>query len=94
MDQQTAALIQKIALLEQKMAKQGAATNFVITHIIDLLDEQSGDEKFSSRLKDSLSESLNKLNHGVSVQIKSAINDLLAPAVREQFKPEPEKFIK
>lgn len=94
MDQQTASLLQKITKLEQQMTKQGIAANFVITHIIDLLDDQSGDERFSSKLKDSLSESLNKLDHGMSAPIKSAINDLLEPSIKERFKPAPDKFIK
>lgn len=94
MDQQTASLLQKIAKLEQQMAKQGAAANFVITHMIKLLDEQSEGGQFSSRLRDSLSESLDKLNHSQSSPIKSAINELLQPSIKEMFKPEPEKFIK
>jgi len=94
MDQQTASLLQKIAKLEQQIAKQGAATNFVITHMIKLLDEQAGDGQFSSKLREALSESLEKLNHSQSGPIKSAINELLQPSIREMFKPESEKFIK
>ena len=94
MDQQTASLLQKIAKLEQQMAKQGVAANFVITHMIKLLDEQSGDGQFSSRLRDTLSESPGKLNHGQASPIKSAINELLQPPIKEMFKQEPEKFIK
>ncbi|MCK7191598.1 MULTISPECIES: hypothetical protein [Enterobacteriaceae] len=94
MDQQTASLLQKIAKLEQQMAKQGVATNFIITHMLNLLDEQSGDDQFSSRLRDSLSESLGKLNHSQASPIKSAINELLKPSIRMNFTPEPEKFIK
>ena len=94
MDQQTASLLHKIATLEQQMAKQGAAANFVITHMIKLLDEQSGDSQFSSKLRETLSESLDKLNHSQSAPIKSAINELLQPSVQIMFQPKPEKFIK
>ncbi|HHG8785708.1 TPA: hypothetical protein ACPYVZ_001136 [Citrobacter sedlakii] len=94
MDQQTASLLQKITKLEQQLAKQGVATNFIITHMLKLLDEQSGDGQFSSKLRETLSESLDKLNHSQSSPIKSAINELLQPSIKEMFKPEPEKFIK
>lgn len=94
MDQQTTSLLHKIATLEQQMAKQGAAANFVITHMIKLLDEQSGDSQFSSKLRETLSESLDKLNHSQSAPIKSAINELLQPSVQIMFQPKPEKFIK
>ncbi|MDV5735363.1 hypothetical protein [Enterobacter hormaechei] len=94
MDQQTASLLQKIDKLEKQMAKQGIAANFVITHMLKLLDEQPGDERFSSKLRETLSESLDKLNYGQSAPIKSAINELLQPSIKEMFKPEPEKFIK
>nr|DAL10740.1 MAG TPA_asm: hypothetical protein [Caudoviricetes sp.] len=94
MDQQTASLLQKIANLEQQMAKQGAATNFVITHMIKLLDEQSGNGQFSSKLRETLSQSLDKLNHSHSGPIKSAINELLQPSIQEMFQQKPEQFIK
>ncbi|EPC6273402.1 TPA: hypothetical protein ACF3S4_001446 [Enterobacter hormaechei] len=94
MDQQTASLLHKIAKLEQQMAKQGAAANFVITHMIKLLDEQSGDGQFSAKLRETLSQSLDKLNHSQSGHIKSAINELLQPSIQEMFQPKPEKFIK
>ncbi|HFR4563159.1 TPA: hypothetical protein ACHWLI_001290 [Enterobacter sichuanensis] len=94
MDLQTASLLQKINKLEQQIAKQGAATNFIITHMIKLLDEQSGDGQFSSKLRETLSESLDKLNHSQSAPIKSAINELLQPSIQEMFQPKAEKFIK
>lgn len=94
MDLQTASLLQKINKLEQQIAKQGAATNFIITHMIKLLDEQSGDDQFSSKLRETLSESLDKLNHSQSAPIKSAINELLQPSIQEMFQPKAEKFIK
>ncbi|UAN55340.1 hypothetical protein [Serratia sp. JSRIV004] len=85
-------LYQKIADLEQKLIRQAAANNFVITHIVKILDDTSDEVKFSSKLKEILTESLSKINDPRSL-MKASINDLMQPSIQILGRP-PEKFIK
>jgi hypothetical protein len=88
------ALLQKLAVLEGNMGKQAAATNFILTHIVKILDENSGEIKFSDKLKSEILDSLSKLNHSESSSIKSAINKLMQPSVQQLFTKKPDPFLK
>lgn len=87
-------LLKRINKLEVQLSKQAAASNFVFTHLISILNKTSGAPLISEHLKQSLSESLALLNHSERSQIKSAINEMLTPSVRNRFGPKPEDFLK
>lgn len=88
------ALLQKLAVFESSIEKQAAATNFILTHIVKILDENSGETKFSDKLKLEIIDSLSKLNHSESSPIKSAINKLMQPSVQQLFTKKPDLFLK
>lgn len=88
------ALNQKLATIEIRINKQSAAINFIITHLLNILDEESDGHKISDKLRTSIIESLNKITQSQSSLIKSGINELLQPPVRPIFGNNPTDFIK
>ncbi|EMM6514571.1 hypothetical protein WIC93_18075 [Enterobacter cloacae] len=81
--------------LQRENQKTKAAANFLLHSIVKVLDEQSGDAKFSEALKAQLNHELGKITMGGTSQAKHAINELMQPPVKTMFgNSQPEPFLK
>ncbi|HAV1637340.1 TPA: hypothetical protein LU102_004084 [Enterobacter hormaechei subsp. xiangfangensis] len=81
--------------LQRENQKTKAAANFLLHSIVKVLDEQSGDAKFSEALKAQLNHELDKITMGGTSQAKHAINELMQPPVKTMFgNSQPEPFLK
>ncbi|ENO7553109.1 hypothetical protein [Klebsiella pneumoniae] len=78
---------------ENQMTK--TAVNFLLYSIVEILDQQSGDEKFSEALKVKINNELSKITMGSTSIHKHAINEMMQPPVRNMFShSRPEPFLK
>ncbi|MCH5010506.1 hypothetical protein I1A43_14835 [Pectobacterium odoriferum] len=75
--------------------KMKVATNFLFHSIVEVLDAQSGEKKFSDSLKEKIESELAKITSGsVSVE-KHAINELMQSPVKLMFSnKKTEPFLK
>ncbi|EOC0004052.1 hypothetical protein ACI5CP_000430 [Cronobacter turicensis] len=94
MEQTINNLIREINELKRENQKIKVATNFLFYSIVELLDERSGEDKFSEALKIKLTDELNKISMGGASIPKHAINELMQPPVRGFGSSRPEPFLK
>lgn len=89
-------LQRQIHELKQDNQKIKATTNFLLYSIVEVLDQQPGDEKFSEALKDYINNELSKITMQGSVPtIKHAINEFMKPPIRPMFgQSQSEPFLK
>ncbi len=87
-------LIRQIEDLKKAFEKNRAASNFLFHSIVQVLDEQSGNNAFSEALRSKIESELAKINMGGTSVYKHAINELMQPPVRQSFAAQPEKFLK
>ncbi|EOZ0980879.1 hypothetical protein ACQJPW_005327 [Escherichia coli] len=88
-------LFQLIQGLQRENIAINTAANFLFYNIVDILDQQSGDKKFSDELKTRLHSELSKITTSGKPEIKVAINTLMQPPVRPMFgNTSPEPFLK
>lgn len=84
--------IHELARENQKIL---TAANFLLHSIVEVLDQQSGDEKFSDALKAKLNSELDKITIGGTSIPKHAINELMQPPIKQKFSnTKPEPFLK
>ena len=85
-------LTKRVEDLQRENLKIKTAVNFLLYSIVEVLDQQNGDEKFSEALRARLNSELSKISMGGTSVPKHAINELMQPPVRAVFgnnKPEP-----
>ncbi|ENZ4282576.1 hypothetical protein Cf24236_3545 [Citrobacter farmeri] len=88
-------LMRQINELQKENQKIKAAANFLLYGIVEVLDQQSSEQKFSEALKEQLTNELSKITMGGTSIPKHAINELMQPPVRAMFgNSKPEPFLK
>ncbi|EAN8579861.1 hypothetical protein AB7Y53_002612 [Salmonella enterica] len=71
--------------LKRENQNTKVAANFLLYSIVKVLDEQSGDAKFSEALKAQLNNELGKITMGGTSHAKQKINELMQPPVKSMF---------
>lgn len=92
MERQFQQLINQLNDLSRDYQRTKMAANFLLNSIVEVLDAQSGEHKFSDALREKIETELAKITMGGTSIPKSAINELMAPPIKNQFsniKPEP-----
>lgn len=88
-------LTKQVEDLRRENLKTKTAANFLLYSIVEVLDQQNDDEKFSEALRARLNSELSKINMGGTSVPKHAINELMQPPVRTVFgNDKPEPFLK
>ncbi|EHK6582322.1 hypothetical protein OM190_25145 [Escherichia albertii] len=88
-------LTKQVEDLRRENLKTKTAANFLLYSIVEVLDQQNDDEKFSEALRARLNSELSKISMGGTSVPKHAINELMQPPVRAVFgNDKPEPFLK
>ncbi|EEW6712628.1 hypothetical protein D7I65_24300 [Escherichia albertii] len=88
-------LTKQVEDLRRENLKTKTAANFLLYSIVEVLDQQNDDEKFSEALRARLNSELSKISMGGTSVPKHAINELMHPPVRAVFgNDKPEPFLK
>ena len=88
-------LTKQVEVLRRENLKTKTAANFLLYSIVEVLDQQNDDEKFSEALRARLNSELSKISMGGTSVPKHAINELMQPPVRAVFgNDKPEPFLK
>ncbi|WP_096975617.1 hypothetical protein [Escherichia coli] len=75
-------LTKQVEDLRRENLKTKTAANFLLYSIVEVLDQQNDDEKFSEALRARLNSELSKISMGGTSVPKHAINELMQPPVR------------
>lgn len=96
MERELQKLLRQLDDLKKDNQKTKAAANFLFHSIVEVLDEQSDDVKFSETLKQNILTKLDKITMGgTKPQYMHAINELMQPPIKQMFSNQtPEKFLK
>ena len=95
MERQIQNMTRQIEELKRENNKIKTAANFLLHSIVELLDEQSGEGKFSEALREKINSEPDKITMGGKPTIKYAINELMQPPVKVIFSQDKaEPFLK
>lgn len=95
MERQLQELARQLEALKKEHHKTKMAANFLIYGIVEALDAQGGDKKFSELLREKIEAELTKITMGGTSIPKYAINELMEPPVKIMFaNQKPDPFLK